>query len=68
MSCYEIPWFSQDFKSENLCFLNIYSVHAGARMDLPLEIVLSPPKRGMKHAYNSKDFSFMLERYNISFF
>ena len=25
------PWFYQDFKSENLCFLNLYSDHA-ARM------------------------------------
>ena len=24
----EIPWFYQDIKSENLCFLNLYSVHA----------------------------------------
>ena len=28
MFYYEIPWFYQDFKSENLCFLYLYSVHA----------------------------------------
>ena len=28
MFYYEIPWFYQDFKSENLCFLNPYWVDA----------------------------------------
>ena len=28
MFYYEIPYFNQDFKSENLSFLNLYSVHA----------------------------------------
>ena len=27
MFYYKIPWFYQDFKSENLYFLNLYSVH-----------------------------------------
>ena len=38
MFYYEIPWFYQDFKSENLC-----SVHAGRILDLSLEIMFSPP-------------------------
>ena len=37
MFYYEIPWFYQDFKSENLCFLNLYSVHAAGILDLPNE-------------------------------
>ena len=28
MFYYEIQWFYQNFKSENLCFLNLYSIHA----------------------------------------
>ena len=27
MFYYEIPWFYEDFKKENLCFLNLYAVH-----------------------------------------
>ena len=46
MFYYEIPRFYQDFKSENLCFLNLYSVHAARILDLPLQIMLSPPKCG----------------------
>ena len=45
MFYYEILWFYQDFKTENLCFLNMHSVHAARILDLPLEIVLIPPKR-----------------------
>ena len=44
MFYYKIPWFCQDFKSENLWFLNLYSVHAARILDLSLEIMLSPPK------------------------
>ena len=66
MFCYKIQWFYQDFKSENLCFLNLYSVQAARILDLPLEIMLSPPKRGTKHLYNSKDFC--RNKYNISIF
>ena len=40
----EIPWFYQDFKSENLCFLNLYSVHAARILGLSLEVMLKPPK------------------------
>ena len=36
MFYYEIPWFYQDFKSENLCFLYLYSVHAVRILDLSL--------------------------------
>ena len=45
MFYYEILWFYQDFKTENLCFLNMHSVHAARILDLPLEIVLIPTKR-----------------------
>ena len=41
---YEIPWFYQDFKSENLCFLNLYSVHTARMLDMSQQIMLSPPK------------------------
>ena len=41
---YVIPWFYQDFKSENLCFLNMNSVHAEGILDLSPEINLSCPK------------------------
>ena len=40
----EIPWFYQDFKSENMSFLNLYSVHAARILDLSPEVMLSPPK------------------------
>ena len=57
----QISWFYQDFKSENLCFLNLHSVRTAKMLDLPLEIMLSPPKGGMKDLYNSKSFSFIPE-------
>ena len=44
MFYYEIPWFYQDFKNENLCFLNQYLVPAARILDLSLAIMLSPPK------------------------
>ena len=44
MFYHEIPWTYQDFKSETLCFLNLYSVHAALILDLSLEIMLSPPR------------------------
>ena len=44
MFYYEIQWFYQDFKSENLCFLDLYSVHTARMLDLLLEILLGPPK------------------------
>ena len=52
-------WFYQYFKSENLCFLYLYSVHAVRILDLSLEVMSSPLKWGTKHLYNSKSFSFM---------
>ena len=61
MFYYKIPWFYQDFKSENLRFLNLHSVHAAKIRDVTLEVMLSPPKWGTKHLYNSKGFSFMPE-------
>ena len=41
---YEIQWCYQDFKSEYLCFLNLYSVRTARIQDLWLEVMLSPPK------------------------
>ena len=59
---YKIPGFYQDFKSEYQWFLILHSVHQARILDLLLEIMLSPPKWGMKHFYNSKGFSFMPEQ------
>ena len=67
MFYYEIQWFYQDLKGENLCFLNLYSVHAARILDLSLEM-LSPLKSGMKRLYNSKGFSLCRSRHNISIF
>ena len=61
MFYYKISWFYEDFKGENLCALNLYSVQAARILDLLLEIILSPPKWRMKHIYNSKKFFFMPE-------
>ena len=67
--CYEISWFYQDFNSENLCFLNLYPVHAARILDLSLEIMLNPSKWGTKHLYNFlKPFPSFRNRYNISTF
>ena len=49
-------------KSENLCFLNLYSVHAARILGPSLEIMLSPPKWATKHSCNSKGFFFMPEQ------
>ena len=59
MFYYEIPWFYQIFKSENLYFLNLYPVHAAKILNLSLEVMLNPLKWWTKHLYNSKGFSFM---------
>ena len=48
MFYYEIPCFYQDFKTKNLLFLNLYSIHAAGILDLTLEIMLSSPKGGTK--------------------
>ena len=64
----EIWWFYQDFKNENLCFLNLYSVHTAKIQDLSLEIMLSPPKGRVKDLYNSKGFSFILEQVSYFYF
>ena len=58
----EIQWFYQDFESENLRFLNLYSIHAARMLDLSLEIMLSLPKRGTRHIYNAKGFFFIREQ------
>ena len=43
MFYYEIPWFYQDFKSENLCFLNMHLAYAARMLDLSLVALLTPP-------------------------
>ena len=43
MFYYDFQWFYQDFKSENFCSLNLYSVQAARIPHLSLEIILSPP-------------------------
>ena len=53
---------SSGFTGENL-FFYMYSVHAARTLKLSLEIILSPPKWGTKHLYNS-----CRNRYNISIF
>ena len=55
MFYYEILWIYQNFKSENL-FFYLYLFHAARILDLSLEVMLSPPKWGKKHLYNSKGF------------
>ena len=62
MFYYETTWFYQNFKNENLCFLNQYSVDAARILHLSLEVMLSTPKWGTKHLYKSKGFPFMLEQ------
>ena len=64
----EIWWFYQDFKNENLSFLNLYSVHTAKIQDLSLEIMLIPPKGRVKDLYNSKGFSFILEQVSYFYF
>ena len=64
----EIWWFYQDFKNENLSFLNLYSVHTATIQDLSLEIMLIPPKGRVKDLYNSKGFSFILEQVSYFYF
>ena len=44
MFYYKIPYFHRDFKNENLCFLNRYSVHAARILDLSLEVMCNSPK------------------------
>ena len=39
MFYYEIPWFYQDFKSENLCLLNLLLIDIAKIMDLSLEVM-----------------------------
>ena len=60
MLYYKILWFDQDFRSENLCFLNLYTVYAVKILELSLEIISNPSKWGTKHLYNCKGFFFML--------
>ena len=66
MCYYEILWFYQDFKKENLCFLNLYSVYAATILGLSLEIMLSP-LTWTEHLCNCKDLSFMSEQASYLF-
>ena len=65
---YEILWFYQDFKSENLCFLNLYPVHAVRILGLLLEIMLSILKRGTNTFGTLIPISSCRNRYHISIF
>ena len=65
---YEILWFYQDFKSENLCFLNLYPVHAVRILGLLLEIMLSILKRGTKHLWNCNTYFSMSEQVSYFYF
>ena len=51
MFYYEIPCFPNISKTK-ICFLNLYSVRAAKIQDLPLEIMLNPPKWRTKHLCN----------------
>ena len=66
MFYYEIPWFYQDFKKQNMCFLNLYAVHPVRMLSLSLEVMLIVPKCGTKHLY--KGFSFMPEQVKYFYF
>ena len=66
MCYYEILWFYQDFKKENLCFLNLSSVYAATILGLSLEIMLSP-LTWTEHLCNCKDLSFMSEQASYLF-
>ena len=64
MFYYEIWWFCQGLKSENLCFLNLFSVLGVRMLDLSLEIRLNPSKERRKDLHNSESFSFIQEQWN----
>ena len=40
----KIPFIYEDFQNENLCFLNLYSVHVEKKLNVSLGVMLSPPK------------------------
>ena len=67
----EIPLFYQDFKSLNLRLLNLYIVYAARILDLSVEVMLSPSKRGTKYLYNrlflhaATDIKFLFLRNHI---
>ena len=44
MFYYKILWFHQDFKSENVFLLDLYSAHPAIILYLSLEIMFSFPK------------------------
>ena len=56
------------FKSENSCFLNLYSVHAARILELSLEIVTSSQMKNEIPLQLLKDFPSCRKRYNISIF
>ena len=66
MFYYEILWFYQDFNSKICGFFDMYLVHAARILELSLEVMLSPPKRGTKHLYFTtlKAFPSCRNRYN----
>ena len=44
MFYYKTPFIYQDFKNENLYFLNLYSIHAVKILNLSLEVMFSLSK------------------------
>ena len=66
MSYYEIPWFYQDFKSENLFFKSVpssrYENTGPITRDHFKSFKFSFPKWETKHLYNTKGFSFIPEQ------
>ena len=44
MFYYKTPFIYQDFKNENLDFLNLYSIHAVKILNLSLEVMFSLSK------------------------
>ena len=48
--------FTKILKVKICFFLNLYPFHAVKILDLSLEILLNPPKRGTEHLCSSKGF------------
>ena len=61
MFYYEIPWFYQDFKGENLFFKFVLSSHCGNTGPVTRDHVKSSKMKN-KTLYNSTGFSFVLEQ------
>ena len=62
MFYYKISWFYEDVKSQNLRFLNMYSVHVARMLDLV------PPNEKPNTFTTLKTFPSCQNWYNISIF